>query len=399
MPLGRLETELENGVGFDMMLTPRTAEGSVSGLDGSVHNVHLTLQRDSSSDEIEIPVCSAPKPYPMKILPSHTLPRSMKGLASTAGGAELVERPVPTPKRGQVLIHMRAAPINPNDLMFLDGTYEVKKPVGTIAGFEGSGTVVATGGGAIARYMLGRDVACVAGDGDGTWAEYACAEAMQCAPLRRGTDPQQAAMLLTNPLTASVLLETARRAGHRAFVQNAAAGAIGKMLVRLCARNRLPLLNVVRRPDQASALRAMGAEHVVVASEPTADAELRTLCDKLAVRFAFDAIAGESTGQLARAIGVGGRILVYGMLSQSPCQIDPNLIVFRQLRVDGLTMYAWAEQSSMLAKLRTLMAAQRRLADDLRSEIRATKSLAEHADALALARGATSGGKVLFVFR
>src|SRR6185503_6399809 len=166
----------------------------------------------------------------MKLLRTHTLPTSMKGLASIASGVELVERPVPTPKRGQVLVHMRAAPINPNDLMLLDGNYEVKKPAGTIAGFEGTGTVVATGGGAIARIMLGREVACSVGDGDGTWAEYACAEATQCAPLGKGTDPQQAAMLLTNPLTASVLLDTARRAGHRAVVQNAAAGAIGKML-------------------------------------------------------------------------------------------------------------------------------------------------------------------------
>lgn len=332
----------------------------------------------------------------MKLLPTHTLPSTMRGLATIAGGVELVERAVPTPKRGEVLIRMRAAPINPNDLMFLDDTYEVKKPLGTIAGFEGSGTVVAAGGGLIARYLLGRDVACAAGDGDGTWAEYVCADAMRCAPLGRGTDRQQASMLLTNPLTSMVLLETARRAGHRAFVQNAAGGAIGRMLVRLCARARLPLVNLVRRPEQAAALRAIGAEHVIVASEPGADAALHKLCAELGVRFAFDAVAGESTEQLARAIGQGGRILVYGMLSRAPCQIDPNTLVFRRLRVDGFTMYAWVEDTSMFAKLRTLMAAQRRLGDDLRSEIRAVNPLAGFSETLALARGATSEGKLLF---
>ena len=332
----------------------------------------------------------------MKRLPDHTLPSSMRGLATVAGGVELVERAVPTPKPGEVLIRMRAAPINPNDLMLLDGTYEVKKPLGTIAGFEGSGTVVATGGGAIGRYLLGRPVACAAGDGDGTWAEYACADAMRCAPLGRDTDLQQASMLLTNPLTAIVLLQTARRAGHRAFVQNAAAGAIGRMLVRLCARERLPLVSVVRRPEQAAALRAIGAQHVVTASEPGADATLRKLCDELGVGFAFDSVAGEATDQLARAIRPGGRLLVYGMLSRSPCQIDPDTLVFRRLRVDGFTMYAWVEQTSLLAKLRTLAAAQRRLADDLRTEIRASMPLASSSEALALARGATSEGKVLF---
>ena len=335
----------------------------------------------------------------MKLLAGHTLPGTMTGLATVAGGVELVERALPTPAHGQVLVHLRAAPINPNDVMFLDGVYEVKKPLGTIAGFEGTGTVVATGGGAIARFLLGREVACAAGDGDGTWAEYTCADAMRCAPLDRKTDPLQAAMLLTNPLTASVLVRTARRAGHRAFVQNAAAGAIGKMLVRSCARAKLPLVNVVRRPEQAAALRAIGAEHVVVTGEPEAGERLRALCDRLGVRFGFDAVAGEATDQLARAIGLGGRILVYGMLSGKPCQIDTDTLVFRRLRIDGFTMYAWLEQTSTLGKLRTLKVAQRRLGDDLRSEIRATKPLADFAEALVLARGTTSDGKVLFTHR
>ncbi len=319
----------------------------------------------------------------------------MSALASVAHGVELVTRPIPTPKRGEVLVKMRAAPINPNDLMMLDGTYEVKKPLGAIAGFEGSGTVVASGGGFMGRFLIGRDVACAAGDGDGTWAEYTCVEALRCAPLSKATDRDQAAMLLTNPMTATVLLQTARRAGHRAFVQNAAAGALGKMIVRLCARQGLRLVNVVRRPEQVDALRAIGAEHVVLSSD---DVGLCALCEKLSVRFAFDAIAGESTKQLSRAIGIGGRILVYGMLSGAPAQIDTDALVFRRLRVDGFTMYAWLEQTSLLGKLRTLWSAQRRLADALRSEIRATKPLADHAEALTLAHGTTSEGKVLFRF-
>lgn len=322
----------------------------------------------------------------------------MSALATVPGGVELVERPVPAPKRGEVLVHLRAAPINPNDLLFLDDTYEVRKPHGTIAGFEGAGTVVATGGG-IARFLRGREVACAAGDGDGTWAEYVCTDAMRCAPLRKATDPLQGAMLLTNPMTATVLLETARRAGHRAFVQNAAAGAIGTMLVRLCARARLPLINLVRRPEQAAALRALGAEHVVITSDPDADATLRALCVEHRARFAFDAIGGPATDQLARALGDNGHILVYGMLSGAPVQIDTHTLVFRQTRVQGFTMYAWVARSSLITKVRTASAAQRRLADDLRSEIRATKSLADHAAALALAREGTSSGKVLFTTR
>src|SRR5262245_61051741 len=105
----------------------------------------------------------------MKRLPGHALPATMRALVARERGVELAERPVPVRGRGQVLVRMRAAPINPNDLMLLDGTYEVKKPAGTIAGLEGTGTVVASGGGFVPRWLLGRDVACAAGDGDGTW--------------------------------------------------------------------------------------------------------------------------------------------------------------------------------------------------------------------------------------
>src|SRR5512138_1507407 len=179
------------------------------------------------------------------------LPTTMSALVSTPGGLELVERPVPQPSRGQVLVWMRAAPINPNDLMALDGTYEVKRVVGSIAGFEGSGTVVATGGGVLAGFLRGREVACMADGTDGTWAEYAVVDAIKCAPLRAGTDPDQAAMLLTNPMTASVLVQLARREGHRAVVQTAAAGALGKMIFRLATRRGITVINVVRRAEQA----------------------------------------------------------------------------------------------------------------------------------------------------
>lgn len=321
------------------------------------------------------------------------LPATMQALAADgAGGVELVERRVPEPKRGQVLVRMRAAPINPNDLMALAGTYEVKKPAGAVLGFEGSGTVVANGGGVVGRFLVGRDVACAAGEGDGTWADYVVCDALKCAPLAKSTDRVQAAMMLTNPLTAWVLLETGRRAGHRAFVQNAAAGSLGKMLVRLCASERVPLVNVVRRPEQAEVLRAIGAEHVVVG-----DAGLAELCTKLGVTYGFDAIGGAATQQLAAAVGAAGTIVVYGMLANAPVQLDPATLVFRRLTIRGFTMYEWLEQTSLVSQLRTLRRAQRRLATVLRSEIRATFPLGDHAAALAQASGATSDGKILFV--
>lgn len=332
----------------------------------------------------------------MKLVSGVTLPATMKALALATGAVELVERPVPRPRAGEVLIAMRAAPINPNDLMSIDERYEVKRARGSIAGFEGAGRVVGSGGGLAAGWMLGRTVACNVAGEDGTWAEYVVAPAMRCVPLDSGVDVEQGAMLLTNPMTAQVLLETALASGHRAFVQNAAAGALGKMLVRSCLRRGLSLVNVVRRTEQAKELEALGAKQVIVSSEPDAEATLAGVCRSLGVRFAFDAVGGEATRQLARALGDGGEVLVYGMLSGQPLQLDAGDVVFRGISVRGFTMYEWVKRTSLLGQFLMVRAAQQRLGDDLQSTVRARLPLSAHLEALTLARGTATDGKVLF---
>src|SRR2546426_309890 len=93
-------------------------------------------------------------------------------------GLKLVERPMPTPARGQVLVKIEAAPCNPSDLLLLQGKYGALKTLPTVPGWEGAGTVVASGGGWLAGWLQGKRVACgLQGDRDGTWAEYAVAKA------------------------------------------------------------------------------------------------------------------------------------------------------------------------------------------------------------------------------
>src|SRR5262245_26443303 len=122
----------------------------------------------------------------------------------------VVEKPVPVPGPGQVLVRIAAAPINPSDLMLLGGHYGCKKELPAVRGFEASGEVVAAGSGIIAKMLVGRRVACAAaspGLRDGTWAEYVVTGARMAMPLGRDVDIEQAAMLLVNPLTAWALVD------------------------------------------------------------------------------------------------------------------------------------------------------------------------------------------------
>ena len=212
-------------------------------------------------------------------------------------------RPVPRPQRGQVLVKMTAAPINPSDLMFLKGLYGVRKPLPVVPGWEGAGRVVATGDDWLSRLLLGKRVACGApNQHDGTWAEYMLTASARCVPLIDSIDDEAGAMLIVNPLTAWALMDTARRGGHRAFVQTAAASALGRMLLRLSLHFGVEGVHIVRREEQAELLRSLGARHVLNSEAEGFDEQLRETCRQLNATIAFEAASGMTAARVLRAL-------------------------------------------------------------------------------------------------
>ncbi len=312
----------------------------------------------------------------------------------------VVERPLPHPGPGQVLVRISAAPINPSDLTFLRGLYGFKKKLPVVPGFEGSGTVVAAGGGLMARALVGRRVACAAADptvSDGTWAEYMVTSAHFCVPIRKEVETEQAATMLVNPFTAWALIDDARRGRHHAVLQTAAASALGRMVLKLGHRFSLPVINVVRRKEQAGLLRGMGADHVLDSSEPEFDQALGALCRQVAATLAFDAVAGDMTGRILRAMPSGGRVLVYGALSLQACQIDPSSLIFEDKHVEGFWLSAWLRQKNLLGQLRLAREVQRLLAGELKTEVQARLPLEQVAQGLDLYTRNMTGGKILLL--
>ena len=292
----------------------------------------------------------------------------------------IVEMLVPQPRPGEVLVQVFASPINPSDISFLRGLYAFKKPLPAVPGFEGSGTVVASGGGILARFLNGRRVACAvaeAGARGGMWAEYVVVSARRCVPLSRDVELEAGATMLVNPLMAWAMMDEVRRGGHRAIVQTAAASALGKMVVRLGQRFSVPVINVVRRTEQVEVLRGMGAEHVVDSSAGDFDERLRDLCHKLGATIGFDPVAGETSGRVLRAQPKGSRLVVYGALSDAPAQISPASLIFEEKQVEGLWLSAWMGNRNILSQLRVGRKVQRLLATDLKTEIQGRISLEE----------------------
>ena len=246
--------------------------------------------------------------------------RELRTRVTSAGELELslVEVSVPRPGPDQVLIRIEAAPINPSDLALLLGPADLatlqkngdvttatipEARRGAVAGRldqsmsvgnEGAGTVIEAG--ANAQALVGKRVAIASG---AMFAEYKVAKALECLVLPDGTSARDGASSVVNPLTALGFVETMKREGHTAIVHTAAASNLGQMLVRVCAKDGIELVNIVRSPAQVALLRELGAVHVVDSTSPTFLAELTKSLTLTKATIAFDAITG---GPLANQI-------------------------------------------------------------------------------------------------
>ena len=336
----------------------------------------------------------------------HELPKEMTAVrasetrasAEDAIAALSIDRiPTPRPGRGQVVVRMRAAPCNPADLLYLTDRYGIDRPLPATPGFEGSGEVVASGGGLVARWLVGKRVACGGHECTGTWAEYCLADATQCLPLRRELSFEEGATAVANPITALALVGLARKGGHRAIVQTGAAGQLARVLERVAKRDALPVVNVVRRVEQAEALRASGSE-ALASDEPGFAAALAELARELSATVAFDAVAGPMTGVLVGALPRGSEIVVYGALSGAPSgDIDPMELAFGAKRIRGFEIASHLRDLGILRAFLLASAAQRLVASGAKAVIRERASLDDAPAALLRYAREMSAGKVLLV--
>jgi NADPH:quinone reductase-like Zn-dependent oxidoreductase len=250
----------------------------------------------------------------------------LRSLIKKSGELELSLASVPTPEPGpdEVLVRVEASPINPSDLGLLVGAADMstakasgtgdaavvtaKVPDGAMkamagrldesmpVGNEGAGVVIKAGSSDAAQALLGKTVAMIGG---AMYAQYRCLRAKDVLPLPPGTTPAEGASCFVNPLTSLGMVETMRREGHKALVHTAAASNLGQMLNKICLKDGVGLVNIVRSSEQADILRKLGAKHIVDSSASTFMDDLTTALIETGATLAFDAIGG---GRLAGQI-------------------------------------------------------------------------------------------------
>ena len=294
----------------------------------------------------------------------------LRSLVKKTGEVELslVPTAVPDPGPEEVVVRLEAAPINPSDLGLLLAAVDWKNPRvgGTAArpivtaaaplspgalralaarvdvsmpvGNEGAGTVVSAGSSPAAQALMGRTVAVLGG---AMYSQFRTLSVSQCLPLPQGTTSVEGASCFVNPLTALGMIGTMHSEGHKALVHTAAASNLGQMLNRLCLKDNVPLVNIVRKQEQEALLRAAGASYVCRSDSPAFMQELTEALATTGATVAFDAIGGGPlAGQILSCMEAAlnrnatsysrygsathKQVYLYGMLDSSPTVLNRN---------------------------------------------------------------------------
>jgi NADPH:quinone reductase-like Zn-dependent oxidoreductase len=290
----------------------------------------------------------------------------LRSLLKKSGELELSLANVPTPEPAddEIVVRVEASPINPSDLGLLIGPADMStakvsgtkdQPVVTAkvpdaalkamaarldesmpVGNEGAGVVIKTGSSDAAKALMGKTVAMIGG---AMYAQYRVIKARDVLPLPDGTTAAEGASCFVNPLTALGMTETMRREGHKALVHTAAASNLGQMLNKICIKDGISLVNIVRSKEQADILHKIGAKHVV---DSTADSFMDDLTNALVetgATIAFDAIGGgRLAGQILTCMEIAAnktakvysrygssvhkQVYIYGSLDPRPVELN-----------------------------------------------------------------------------
>ena len=304
--------------------------------------------------------------------------------------------PQPEPGAGEVLVRMRARSINPSDLLTVRGFYGSLPKLPATPGLEGMGEVARLGEG-VHHLQVGQRV--IPLGVQGTWQEYLIAPGAQLIPVPESVNDQTAAQFVVNPLTAWIMVieELGTKEGEW-LLQTAAGSTLGRVVLQLARLRGFKTINIVRRREQVEELKALGADEVISTSDEDLVERVREITGNAGVTKAIDAVGGETGAAVVQALGRNGVLLVYGLLSMQPMQVDSGRMIFMTTTIRGFWLTQWMRtasperQQAVTAELLRLMAT-----NEVVPPVEAEYQLADVQRAVEHAERVGRSGKVLLV--
>lgn len=316
---------------------------------------------------------------------------------SGADALSIEQRPIPKLGRNEVLVKVAFSPINPSDLATLIGYYGFKNPTPIVPGGEASGKVVAAGPGIMASYFLGKRVVCSGwGIGGGVWSEYVVKSVKGgVLPLKKSLSLEQGAMSIINPLTATAFIDIAKTKRHKSILLTAAASTLGRMVNRLGRHEGIQIINIVRRETHVELLKAEGADLVLNSNQAGFDQQLLEVCHQTKTRLAFDAVSGQLTNKLLKAMPPNSKVTVFSALSKQDIHASPDLLIFENKMIDSFWLGPWIKKQNVIKMILLWKRAQKHIHSHLQSDVRRVYPLIEVKEAIQDYRSQMTGGKIL----
>jgi len=278
---------------------------------------------------------------------------------------QLVDAPVPEPGPGQLRVRMRLSPVNPSDLNFIRGDYlralerliwnrdqrdlcydpgrtqPSPRPPYSLGG-EGMGIVDACGPGVPEAAFAGRRVAVVAGPPMGAWQDYTIVAAQRALPVPDSVSDPLAAMFVVNPLTAYAMVHEVLKVRPGTWlVQDAAGSALAKMVVRMSKIAGFHTISLVRGGSHHEALAALGADVIVDTDRQSITEEVAKATGGRGAEYALDCVGGELAAEMLRCLTVGGHMVVFGTLANSPIVLPSRDMMMPVTQLSGFFAPNW----------------------------------------------------------
>ncbi len=242
------------------------------------------------------------------------------------------EVPTPEPGAGEVRVRTILSPIHNHDLWTIRGAYGFKPELPARAGTEAVGIVDALGDG-VEHLTVGQRVA--TGGTFGVWAEYFIARAAALIPVGDAIPDEVAAQLVSMPFSAISLLESLELSEGDWLVQNAANGAVGRLVAQLAVARGINVLGLVRRAAGVDELAAQGIGNIVATDSGGWVERVRAIVGDAPIRVGVDSLGGAASGDVLSLIGENGTLVVFGSMLSPVLELGVGDMIFRQLTVRG----------------------------------------------------------------
>ncbi|OII14672.1 zinc-binding dehydrogenase [Curtobacterium sp. MCBA15_008] len=251
--------------------------------------------------------------------------------AEPADVLTVAERPVPQPGAGQVLVRTVLSPIHNHDLWTVRGTYGFKPELPAQSGTEALGVVESLGEG-VTNLQVGQRVA---GGTFGVWAEYYVADAAGLIPVPDAMSDEAAAQLVSMPFSAISLLHSLDLHEGDWMIQNAANGAVGRMVAQLAAARGINVVGLVRRAAGVDELREQGIERIVATDGDDWQDQVTAITGGAPIIAGVESVGGQAAADIVSTLAENGTLVVFGAMASPTMTIPSGAVIFKQVTIKG----------------------------------------------------------------